>query len=95
MVVAVEGCLQTILKVLFAHPRDGRLTHLHSICNLLIYLARSLRALVGFEQDPDVSELAGGGCARGNQAFQLNSFSVTQDNGVLFLHNGQTYPLYP
>jgi hypothetical protein len=42
------------------------LAHLHRICYLLIYPARTLRALVGFEQDTRVGELAGRGCASGD-----------------------------
>jgi hypothetical protein len=57
----VEGCLKTLLKVLLAHPGYGWLAHLHSIRDLPIDSARPLRALVGFEQDPSVGELAGTG----------------------------------
>ena len=52
------------LDVLLAHPGNGRLAHLHRLCDLLIHPARSLRTLVGFEQDAGVSEPAsrGGAC---------------------------------
>ena len=62
-------CLRTLA--------DGRLAHLHSICNPLIYPARALLALVGFEQDASMGELAGWGCASGDQALQVVSFSVS------------------
>ena len=42
---------------------DGRLANLHSIVDP----ARTLRALVGFEQDASVGELAGRGRASGDQ----------------------------
>jgi hypothetical protein len=48
--------------------------------------------LVGFEQDASVSELAGRGCARGDQAFEVVSFSVSEDNGIFLLHNGRSIP---
>jgi hypothetical protein len=50
------------------------LAHLHRLADLLIDPAGALRALVGFEQDASVSELAGRGGARRNQALELFSF---------------------
>lgn len=48
---AVQGRLQTFLEVLLTHPGNGGLAHLHSICDLLVYPAWPLGALVGLEQD--------------------------------------------
>jgi len=77
-------CLRTLETVGCAH--------LHRLGDLLIYPARSLRALVGLEQDASVGELAGGGGASGDQAFQLDSLCVTQDNGIFLLRNAQNIP---
>ena len=83
----VEGRLKALLEVALAHPGNGRLARLHSICDGFIDPARPLQTLVGFEQDPSVGELAGRSGARGDQALELFSFGFGQDNGILFLHD--------
>ena len=35
---SVYGCLKAFLKVLLAHPRDGRLAHLHGLRDSIVYL---------------------------------------------------------
>ena len=80
-------------KNCFAHPTDGRLAHLHSICDLLIYRGRTPGALVGLEQDcASGGELAGRGRAGGDQAFEVVWVGFGKDNGILFLHNGRSIP---
>src|SRR5918995_3334346 len=72
--------------------RDGRLTHLQRIRDLLVHPAKTLGALVGFEQDASVGELAGWGGARGDQALQIVSFGFAEDYGIFLLHNGTSVP---
>jgi len=91
---SVYGFLKALLDIVLAHSGDGGLAHLHRIGYLLIDSARTLRALVGFEQDASVSELAGRGGASGDQVLKLNSFSVTQDYEILFLHNEHKHTHY-
>ena len=57
---SVEGRFQALLDVLLAHPRDGRLAHLHGFGDIGIDPARTLGALVGFEQDAGMGELTCG-----------------------------------
>jgi hypothetical protein len=68
------------------------LARLHSICDLLIDPAGPLGALVGFEQDASVSELAGRGAASCDQALELFSLGFAQDNGIFLLHNERSIP---
>src|SRR5215218_9925993 len=80
-------CLRTLT--------NGRLAYLHRLCDLLIDPGRTLGALVGLEQDASVGELAGRGRAGGDQAFEVVSFGISKDNGILFLHNGRSIPTVP
>src|SRR5215207_386449 len=72
---SVEGCLQALLEVLLAHPTDGGLAHLNGLCDLLVDPGRTLLALVGFEQDAGVGELASRGCTDRDQAPEVFSFA--------------------
>jgi hypothetical protein len=65
---------------------------LHRIRDLLVHPARTLGALVGFEQDASVGELAGWGGARGDQALQIVSFGFAEDYGIFLLDNGRSVP---
>jgi hypothetical protein len=89
---AVEGRLKSLLKVLLAHPTDGRLAHLHGVGYLLIDPARPLRALVSLEQDTSVGEFAGGSCACGDEPLEIVSFGVAENDRIFLLHNGASVP---
>ena len=89
---SVYGCLKAFLKVLLAHPTDGRLAYLHGLRDRIVNPARTLCALVGLEQDASVSELSGRGSAGRDQALELISFGMCEDNGILLLHDGRSIP---
>ncbi len=89
---AVEGRLETLLKVLPSNPRHGRLARLHGVGNLLVHQARPLVALVRFEQDAGVGEFAGGGGTRGYEPLEIVSLGFAENYGIFLIHNGASVP---
>jgi hypothetical protein len=82
-----------IAEELGGHPKTVR-KRLHRIRDLLVDPGWTLVALVGFEQDASVSELAGRSSASRDQALEVVSFGLCEDNWILLLHNRHKHTLY-
>jgi hypothetical protein len=70
----VEGRLQPLFDVLFAHPRARRRADLDRLGDRLVRQTRSVGALVRLQQDARMRELAGRLRAGSEQAFQGGAF---------------------
>src|SRR5829696_1904420 len=58
----------------------------------LVHPSVPFRTLIGLQQDAGVSELAGGGGARGDEPLQMVSFGIAEDDWIFLLHNGMSVP---
>src|SRR5215204_5273750 len=89
---SVQGRLKTLAAVLFANPGDGRLAGLDRLGDPFVHPSFPFRTLIGLQQDAGVSELAGGGGARGDEPLQIVSFGIAEDDWISLLHNGRSVP---
>ena len=80
-------CLR-IRDVLFADPRHGGQADLERIRNHLVVPGRANGALVSFEQNAAVGEVAGECRPGGDEALQVGAFCVTQNDRIFLMHSG-------